>query len=201
MGRITPEPIPRLEKTRLAAMQSDILPGCAIHAYAINTESLPRSSRLSSKNRAVCAPSVIPEKRLMLTIGIQISRCVTCCAEPVIRHLDYYANALQLFTVQQSTLKNGKHVPKRDWAAYDAVKRQMFIRDGWRCRHCHSRSNLTPHHIVLRSRCGEDVLENLLCLCVRCHNAIHDGFLTIEWGALGGNGPVQFTRKKGYKIL
>ena len=54
--------------------------------------------------------------------------------------------------------------------------------------------------MVLRSKGGKDIVENLLCLCIRCHNANHDGFLTIEWGALGGNGPVQFTREEGYKI-
>jgi hypothetical protein len=91
-------------------------------------------------------------------------------------------------------------MPKRDWLKYEAAKQQMFVRDGRRCRHCRSRNNLTPHHMVLRSGCGKDVVENLLCLCVHCHNAIHEGFLAIEWGALGGNGTVQFTRKKGYKV-
>jgi len=91
-------------------------------------------------------------------------------------------------------------VPKRDWAVYEAAKRQMFVRDGYKCRHCHRRENLTPHHMVLRSKGGKDIVENLLCLCIRCHNAIHDGFLTITWGLLRGNGPVQFTREEGYKI-
>ena len=91
-------------------------------------------------------------------------------------------------------------MPKRNWSEYNAAKNEMFLRDGYKCRHCRSRENLTPHHMVLRSRGGKDILENLLCLCIRCHNAIHDGFLTITWGLLRGNGPVQFTREEGYKI-
>jgi 5-methylcytosine-specific restriction endonuclease McrA len=91
-------------------------------------------------------------------------------------------------------------VPKRNWTEYAAAKKQMFVRDGYKCRHCRSRENLTPHHMVMRSQVGKDVLENLLCLCIKCHNAIHDGFLTIKWGAESGNGPVQFTRQKGYKV-
>ena len=75
-----------------------------------------------------------------------------------------------------------------------AVARDCFIRDSWRCRHCRNRNGLHPHHLIYKSQCGPDALQNLLCLCAHCHRQHHDGFLTIEWGELGGNGPVKFTR-------
>jgi hypothetical protein len=55
--------------------------------------------------------------------------------------------------------------------------------------------------MIYKSAGGSNDTSNLLTLCWRCHRQHHDGFLSIEWGELGGNGPVQFTRKKGYKIL
>jgi len=43
----------------------------------------------------------------------------------------------------------------------------VYIRDGWRCAApgCTSRRNLESHHIVYRSRGGDDDLSNLTCLC------------------------------------
>lgn len=81
------------------------------------------------------------------------------------------------------------------------IARSCFERDGWKCRQCLSTSGLHPHHLVYKSHGGPDTLANLLTLDWRCHRMHHDGFLDIEWGELGGNGPVTFTRKKGYRIL
>lgn len=62
-------------------------------------------------------------------------------------------------------------------------------------------AGLHPHHMVYRSAGGTDDLKNMITLCWNCHRQHHDGFLNIEWGPDGANDAVQFTRKKGYKIL
>jgi 5-methylcytosine-specific restriction endonuclease McrA len=61
-----------------------------------------------------------------------------------------------------------------------AVK--VFIRDGWKCVNpsCRSRENLTPHHIKYKSKGGPDSPENLVTLCIFCHNSLHDGKLKID---------------------
>jgi 5-methylcytosine-specific restriction endonuclease McrA len=82
-----------------------------------------------------------------------------------------------------------------------ARARECFERDGWKCRHCRSREGLHPHHMIYKSAGGPDDLWNLCTLCYKCHRQHHDGFLTITWGAAYGNGPVQFTRLKGYRIV
>jgi 5-methylcytosine-specific restriction endonuclease McrA len=49
-----------------------------------------------------------------------------------------------------------------------------MVRDQWKCRLCKARNGLTAHHIVFRSRGGEDTSENLITLCsMVCHDAIH----------------------------
>jgi len=64
--------------------------------------------------------------------------------------------------------------------SYAETKRMMYERDGWRCRCCNNSRSLTPHHIKHRSQGGKDTLYNLICLCVACHSAYHEGKLFIE---------------------
>jgi 5-methylcytosine-specific restriction endonuclease McrA len=63
---------------------------------------------------------------------------------------------------------------------YERNKQLMYRRDGWKCRHCGSRSMLTPHHLIFQGHGGTDDLENLLCLCMKCHDDVHDRRLLIE---------------------
>ena len=41
------------------------------------------------------------------------------------------------------------------------------------CALCGATSNLHIHHVLFRSQGGDDVPENLCCLCLSCHEAIH----------------------------
>jgi 5-methylcytosine-specific restriction endonuclease McrA len=75
------------------------------------------------------------------------------------------------------------------------IRKMCFDRDDWACRHCNSRANLTPHHIVYISQGGKDELHNLLCLCIICHSAHHDGLLKIELI----DGEVKFMRLRNWK--
>ena len=67
---------------------------------------------------------------------------------------------------------------------YERNKALMYQRDGWKCRCCRSRNNLTPHHVVYQSHGGTDDLFNLLTLCIRCHDDAHGGRICIEVVAL-----------------
>ncbi|MGO9642579.1 MAG: HNH endonuclease [Candidatus Acidiferrales bacterium] len=49
----------------------------------------------------------------------------------------------------------------------------MLERDGWHCQSCGRAENLQVHHIEPRSRLGDDTTENLIALCVRCHQKAH----------------------------
>jgi hypothetical protein len=53
------------------------------------------------------------------------------------------------------------HAPRRP--ARDAI----YVRDGWRCMApgCTSRRNLEDHHVLYRSRGGDDGRTNLVTLC------------------------------------
>ena len=57
------------------------------------------------------------------------------------------------------------------------VRDRVYERDSWDgapcCVIC-GRAFPEVHHIVERSRGGQGVEENLVCLCYRCHRILHD---------------------------
>jgi 5-methylcytosine-specific restriction endonuclease McrA len=58
---------------------------------------------------------------------------------------------------------------------YEHLHQQVLRRDGWRCQSCGTMSNLEVHHQEFRSQAGDDSEENLITLCVGCHDLIHKG--------------------------
>lgn len=56
----------------------------------------------------------------------------------------------------------------------------LYMRDNYQCRHCKSRCDLHPHHIVYRSHQGPDELTNLITLCAQCHTAVHEHNLEVR---------------------
>jgi 5-methylcytosine-specific restriction endonuclease McrA len=52
---------------------------------------------------------------------------------------------------------------------YAELRRQVLDRDGWKCRVCGNRKELTVDHIKKRSQGGGDTLQNLWVLCNFCH--------------------------------
>jgi hypothetical protein len=54
-------------------------------------------------------------------------------------------------------------------AAHAAVD----ARDGRQCRCCGRRDKLHRHHIVFRSKGGNDTTENLVTICEFCHAMLH----------------------------
>jgi 5-methylcytosine-specific restriction endonuclease McrA len=64
-------------------------------------------------------------------------------------------------------------IERIDQAAYETLRQQILLRDGWRCQSCGAMSNLEVHHREYRSHLGDDSEENLITLCAECHARIH----------------------------
>jgi hypothetical protein len=62
---------------------------------------------------------------------------------------------------------------------------------------------LTPHHIVYRSQGGTDDLDNLVTLCMKCHDDVHGGRLKVELhevcSKFAGSYTLKFRRLEGWK--
>ena len=56
---------------------------------------------------------------------------------------------------------------------YRRLMKSVLERDDWRCQRCGSLEDLQVHHKIKRSQLGNDSLENLVTLCVRCHMGEH----------------------------
>lgn len=50
-------------------------------------------------------------------------------------------------------------------------------RDGFRCKICGSKHDLTVHHKLPSSRGGKGCLSNCVCWCRKCHSEYHS-----RWG-------------------
>jgi hypothetical protein len=62
------------------------------------------------------------------------------------------------------------------WTAQPRVRDPIFARDGWRCAvpACTARASLQDHHIVYRSRGGDNRRENRVAICAAHHlHGIH----------------------------
>ena len=67
-----------------------------------------------------------------------------------------------------------KHIPVRlDAASYAALRVQILTRDRWQCQNCGRKNHLEVHHKEFRSHGGEDREDNLITLCIDCHDFEH----------------------------
>jgi 5-methylcytosine-specific restriction endonuclease McrA len=60
-----------------------------------------------------------------------------------------------------------------DPTSYKTLRQQVLRRDGWRCQSCGTMLKLEVHHKQFRSHSGHDSEENLITLCVYCHEELH----------------------------
>ncbi len=67
----------------------------------------------------------------------------------------------------------GDRRSRMDPLSYEALRQQVLRRDGWRCQLCGTMARLEVHHKQFRSHSGHDSEENLITLCVGCHQEVH----------------------------
>lgn len=53
-------------------------------------------------------------------------------------------------------------------------------RDGYVCIIC-QKPGVQHHHVIFRSKCGSDTLDNLVCLCPDCHARYAHGDHKVYW--------------------
>ncbi|HLY38385.1 MAG TPA: HNH endonuclease signature motif containing protein [Candidatus Binatia bacterium] len=99
-----------------------------------------------------------------------------------------FRTAILTFTGPSDGLWRGlehllRHV-KGEWEAQPRHRDPIFARDGWRCAvpACSSRRNLHDHHILFRSRGGDNARDNRITMCAWHHlRGIHGGRVR-AWG-------------------
>lgn len=77
---------------------------------------------------------------------------------------------------------DGPEVPPeaRDVETPLRLRREILARDGFRCRCCGFRKNLTVHHKKWRRFGGRTSDANLMTVCEDCHSLIHEGLLVVR---------------------
>jgi hypothetical protein len=75
------------------------------------------------------------------------------------------------------------------WTAQPRIRDPIFARDGWRCAvpACTARASLQDHHVVYRSRGGNNRQENRVAICAAHHlHGIHGMRLRVTGAAPDG---------------
>lgn len=68
-----------------------------------------------------------------------------------------------------------------DAEGYYNVKAAVLSRDNHTCQICKCKdTQLEVHHIIFKSQCGSNRMENLITLCKNCHEKIHKNELKIN---------------------
>jgi hypothetical protein len=89
------------------------------------------------------------------------------------------------------------------WLSQPRHRDPVFARDGWRCAvpACSARRNLHDHHIVFRSRGGDNRRDNRVAVCAWHHlRGIHAGRVR-AWGEAPGHVHWQLGVRGGRRFL
>ena len=113
-----------------------------------------------------------------------------------------FRTALLAFTGPAEPLWRGfeqllEHV-KSEWESQPRQRDPVFARDGWRCAvpACSSRKQLHDHHIVFRSRGGDNGRDNRITICAWHHlRGIHGGIVRAR-----GEAPADITWEIGVRV-
>jgi hypothetical protein len=85
---------------------------------------------------------------------------------------------------------------------YAELCERVYHRDKFRCQipGCIARGNLHAHHVVFRSRQGDDAEWNLITICDVCHRALHDHRLVVIIPAEGFE-KIDCSNKDSFRII
>ena len=71
-------------------------------------------------------------------------------------------------------MKRPKNKPIRlKGKKYKALQYAVLKRDDFTCQKCGCWTTAPPHHIKFRSSGGSDTMENMITLCMKCHEKEH----------------------------
>jgi hypothetical protein len=65
-------------------------------------------------------------------------------------------------------MKYNEYILSSDW---QRIRRERLQKDGFRCVRCARRHELQVHHLTYE-RLGHERIDDLVTVCVRCHNDI-----------------------------
>lgn len=106
----------------------------------------------------VCAGHLSDECRVR---GLTV--CDPCACEVANRWWKWHSG-------QFLTWENPPSPTPRKKTITQALRRQVFERDAYRCVHCGSHVDLAADHILAESKGGETTLLNLQTLCRSCNS-------------------------------
>ncbi len=85
--------------------------------------------------------------------------------------------------MEKDKLKKKEKQKKLYSDRWDTIRRQVYMRDGYRCVMCGKKGRLAAHHIVPLRVSHNNSLSNLVSVCAHCHKKLESvGFSILEAG-------------------
>jgi len=67
------------------------------------------------------------------------------------------------------------------------IRIATLMRDKYQCISCSKKKvQLQAHHLVPKNQGGKDTINNLITLCLHCHNKVHQGKITLHADGISG---------------
>jgi 5-methylcytosine-specific restriction endonuclease McrA len=95
------------------------------------------------------------------------------------RYKEYKKKYYQTINPSHTKSDSWEDKTKNERERWLYIRSQILLRDDFRCQECGYYKHLEVHHIIPRSKGGNDEPENLITLCQRCHSKKH-GFKNRE---------------------
>ena len=102
-----------------------------------------------------------------LMLGAQYSVCSGCIANLV----DSFSLAHSGTSYFGNSAENNQAAGYRKKTITRLIRKQVFERDAYRCKHCETHFDLTVDHIIPESKGGTLSLSNLQTLCRSCNSS------------------------------
>lgn len=85
--------------------------------------------------------------------------------------------------MEKNNVKKKEKQKKLYTDRWDVIRRQVYMRDGYRCVMCGKKGKLAAHHIVPLRVSHNNSLSNLVSVCDSCHKKLETvGFAILEAG-------------------
>lgn len=92
----------------------------------------------------------------------QVGRLITAACDAAIRGDRVFFDRYPFFSQPALFIGNPLYISP-------PVRRQVYDRDGRRCKHCSTTERLSIDHVIARANGGSDDIGNLQTLCMPCN--------------------------------
>ena len=127
-----------------------------------------RKARFDNRKQVTPFPSIRQRKELIVRVVKDLKKIIN------ITNVVIEQGQFDMSSMVSGRELAGKEFQQAEFEGRNTRMKVLF-RDNYECQHCKSKNDLHTHHILPRSKGGSNTLKNLITLCKKCHDDLHNG--------------------------